>query len=97
MTDATIDMRGGRGLALSCPDALDAITVGGLEARRAGHDLGGFKRQSGHFGYRFAARCRSCGWTVVIVRHGRAWALDAPRQQCPPPRASSATTRLRSA
>ena len=63
---------------MSFAGSIDAITAAVNDGKRTGHDLGGFTRQSGNFGYRFAARCRSCGHEIVIRGGSGGWNYAPP-------------------
>ncbi len=69
-------------MQVSFADSVDAITAAANDARLAGHDLSGFTRRTGSFGYRFAAVCRVCRHEVV-VRHGPGgWEYAAVEPDC---------------
>ncbi len=65
-------------------DSVDAIKTAAEEGRLAGHDLKGFTRRTGRFGYRFVARCRRCGGEVVVscgIAGG--WMVTSLDSMCP--------------
>jgi len=68
--DALEGLDGGRGCSPSQRLAIDAIGVATAAARDMGHRLGGFSRRSTRNGYRFVARCRSCGHELSVRADG---------------------------
>lgn len=58
---------------MSFADSVDAIQAAADEGKRTGHDLAGFTRRTGNFGYRFVARCRGCGQEIVVDRRPGGW------------------------
>ncbi|MDQ6846764.1 MAG: hypothetical protein M3019_04160 [Candidatus Dormibacteraeota bacterium] len=67
---------------MSYADPLDAIDRARSEAEEAGHDLRGFTRRTGSFGYRFEARCHTCAERVIVARVNAAWDYDRPIDSC---------------
>ena len=65
-------------------DPLDAIDAASIDASDTGHDLRGFSRRSGSFGYRFEAQCHRCGAAVTVRRGQQGWDHDRTLQQCTP-------------
>ena len=65
-------------------DPLEAIDAASTEASDTGHDLRGFSRRSGSYGYRFEARCHRCGAVVTVRRGDLGWDHDRTLQQCEP-------------
>ena len=85
---AAVDTEVGRGdptllthhnVAAAFTDSVDAILAAAGDGSDAGHELAGFKRQCGAYGYRFVARCRRCGHEVVVGRGGTGWAYSRSR------------------
>ncbi|PZR83317.1 MAG: hypothetical protein DLM65_02205 [Candidatus Aeolococcus gillhamiae] len=68
--------------AMSYADPLDAIDGAKSEADEAGHDLRGFTRRTGSFGYRFEARCHTCRETVTVARVNAGWDYSRPIDSC---------------
>ncbi len=58
---------------MSFADSVDAIIAATNDGKRTGHDLAGFTRRTGNFGYRFVARCRRCGHEIVVNRRSDGW------------------------
>ena len=77
---------GGRASSASQRVAVEAIGVAAAAAHDLGHRLGGFSRRSTRDGYRFVARCHSCGHEVSIRADG-ANGHGLPLPTCPRPEA----------
>jgi hypothetical protein len=63
-------------------DSIDAIAAAATDGRQTGHDLRGFTRRTGSYGYRFVARCRTCGHEIVISRVASGWGYAALESIC---------------
>lgn len=67
---------------MSFPDSVDAIFAATNHGKATGHDLAGFKRRIGSYGYRFVARCRRCRREIVVGRVSAGWAYASPPGIC---------------
>jgi hypothetical protein len=67
---------------MSFADSVDAIAAAANDGKRTGHDLGGFTRRTGNFGYRFVARCRRCGQEIVVRGGSTSWDYSPPQPTC---------------
>lgn len=82
VVDGATGSAGRRRARLSFGDPIDAINAATAAADVAGHDLAGFGRRVGDFGYRFVARCRRCRAEIVVDREPEGWGHPAPIERC---------------
>ncbi len=59
-------------------DSVEAINAAVKDGHHAGHNLGGFTRRTGSFGYGFVGRCRRCGAEVLVRRGSDGWSYEPP-------------------
>jgi hypothetical protein len=81
-TDGLNELNGSRACNPSQLVAIEAIGLATAAAQDRGHCLGGFSRRSSQNGYRFVARCRSCGHEVAVRADG-ATGHSMPLPVCP--------------
>ncbi|MBJ7608406.1 MAG: hypothetical protein JF887_03095 [Candidatus Dormibacteraeota bacterium] len=63
-------------------DPVAVIEAATVEAVETGHDLRGFTRRTGSFGYRFEARCVRCDLRIAVARTQGQWAYQHPLAEC---------------